>query len=295
MNENKNSEEIEVLDGLDDFFELTPNETEKEEEKPQAEEVFSVLDEPEEEEENFSTFEPDKIVEEPTFENLEIVDLKPTIEPVVEPEVFSMEETVEPELSTSLQEEEFNYPSFESAALEPIELSSPEEENPTTDEMFQWDVEEPEVSETLESNLDAVESMSEVPTADMNYNFMEEFAPQETPTIDDAFQFEPTKVVEESLTLPEEPEDSDVLGKTVVIEPVEPKEMQEEKQQEEPNTQPEVSKELPEEEKPKQKKQKKEKKKKEGNGRTMLFVVLLGILLLAFVALIPIILETFAV
>lgn len=288
MNENKNNEEIEVLDGLEDFFDTTPNKTESVE-KTEEEEVFSVLDEPEDAE-KFSTFEPDQIEEEPTFEDIEMADLKPTIEPVIEPEVFSMEGSTEPSdaLSLNVEEEPIDFPSFSSDTLEAIEIAATEPEMVPTDEMFQWNTEPMEGSESDDI-------AKEEATVDMNYNFMEEFAPQESPVLEDAFQFEPTKTVEESLELPEETYDSDALGKTVVIEPVEPKEMQEEKPVETPVEEVvEVSKENVEEKPKKSKKIKKEKKNK-GNGRTMLFVVLLGILLLAFVALIPMLLETFAV
>lgn len=323
MNENKKNEEIEVLDGLEDFFDSLPEETDVKENRPVEsafeDEVLSVLDEPESDP-YFSDFQPDVIEE--TSENVDLPevvsdDLTPTIEPVLEPEVFSMEEPVveipvevsdTPEETPDVEEIEPEFGlGFESSSmmsdftdigpdsLEPIEITSPiEPELSDMNEMFQMNFEEPkEVTEPIESVQEEV--TPEIPNETIDYNFMEEFAPQTNNTLEDAFQFGTVEPVEEPATVKEESYDSDALGKTVVIEPVEPKEVQSVPEKEEQPEEESLALEEVPEEKKETKKAKKKKEKKKNNGRTILFVLLLSILLLAFVALMPMLLETFAV
>ena len=233
----------------------------------------------------------------------------PEVEPVMESEVKPMEEVEE---VMPVEEKEVEMPkeedpvlaSFDSV-LEPIDIvdtKEPEKE----EEKPSLVVEEPKL-EVSEENTDL-----EKTDYNINYDFSDVFAnntensTNQQPTIDDAFQFEP------SLTaLTPEPTNSEVpfpdttakeedLGKTVIIEPVEPKPISEEpvesevKEEIEPKNEPVINKEEKNSE-VKEEKKKAKKEKKKMDGRMIVFVVLIILLLLAFVILLPTILENFAI
>lgn len=256
-------------------------------------------------------------LKEPEEAKQEVKDLEPAIPkidslPEVSEEINHEPEEVEPKVE--MKEEPESEPvlaSFDSV-LEPIEITeSKEEKAPIEPVMPDLD---PVVEETKteEISVPEVDSDLEKTNYDINYNFADTFATNnnesevEQPSIDDAFQFEPTLTAVES-------EKSSVmdndLGKTVIIEPVEPKEVVSEEATVDSNT--EVKEETTEaapvenenaltvvenKEPEKKKKEKKEKiGKKKTNGRTIVFIVLVVLLLLAFVILLPTILEQFAI
>ncbi len=256
-------------------------------------------------------------LKEPEEAKQEVKDLEPAIPkidslPEVSEEINHEPEEVEPKVE--MKEEPESEPvlaSFDSV-LEPIEITeSKEEKAPIEPVMPDLD---PVVEETKteEISVPEVDSDLEKTNYDINYNFADTFATNnnesevEQPSIDDAFQFEPTLTAVES-------EKSSVmdndLGKTVIIEPVEPKEVVSEEATVDSNT--EVKEETTEaapvenenaltvvENKEPEKKKKEEKEKigkKKTNGRTIVFIVLVVLLLLAFVILLPTILEQFAI
>ena len=172
-------------------------------------------------------------LKEPEEAKQEVKDLEPAIPkidslPEVSEEINHEPEEVEPKVE--MKEEPESEPvlaSFDSV-LEPIEITeSKEEKEPIEPVMPDLD---PVVEETKaeEISVPEVDSDLEKTNYDINYNFADTFATNnnesevEQPSIDDAFQFEPTLTAVES-------EKSSVmdndLGKTVIIEPVEPKEV----------------------------------------------------------------------
>ena len=256
-------------------------------------------------------------LKEPEEAKQEVKDLEPAIPKVDSlPEVSeeSNNEMVEVEPIVEMKEESEENPilaSFDSV-LEPIEITESKEEK-TTIEPIISDL-EPMVEKAEEDKFSVpeVDSDLEKTNYDINYNFADAFVTNnkesdaEQPSIDDAFQFEPT------LTALETEKDSVIdndLGKTVIIEPVEPKEVVSEEATVNGNTEvkEETTEAVPVEnenaltvvenkEPEKKEKEKKEKiGKKKPNGRIIVFIVLVVLLLLAFVILLPTILEQFAI
>lgn len=256
-------------------------------------------------------------LKEPEEAKQEVKDLEPAIPKVDSlPEVSeeSNNEMVEVEPIVEMKEESEEDPilaSFDSV-LEPIEITESKEEK-TPIEPIISDL-EPMVEKAEEDKFSVpeVDSDLEKTNYDINYNFADAFVTNnkesdaEQPSIDDAFQFEPT------LTALETEKDSVIdndLGKTVIIEPVEPKEVVSEEATVNGNTEvkEETTEAVPVEnenaltvvenkEPEKKEKEKKEKiGKKKPNGRIIVFIVLVVLLLLAFVILLPTILEQFAI
>lgn len=296
---------------VNSFPEVESREEEKIVSTEEPEEVLSVLSE-EKEEIPFTTFTPDTLKEEKEEE------IPSSIEPLNEPEEIapveeenslplddslnltsisdfkddeSLRETdveelpVQEEEAKSLDEPQDMYPDVKigPSDLEPVDITPVKqevEEEPTFD------------------HLDTNEPTSTEPIYDLNYNFVDDFT-NGGGTLDDAFQFEPvveSLEKEEPQVDPFEVEETSSLDKTVIIEPVEPKQASLEPVVQEPEVK-EVSveeKQEVKEEKPEKIKQKKEKEKGK-NGRTIIFIILLVILLLAFAVLVPMVLEKFAV
>lgn len=341
MNEKNYNEDIEILDGLEDFFDYTPEvkeeKVEAKEPELEEEEVLSVLDEAKEST-PFTEFTPTSLEEEPVVQVAPLMDeiesenekvesseevqeiptmdetmeaINPmqdtvTIEPLPSDEVFHLsEEPVVSSVSDEMVSNEMNVQEHEMeepfpkegieigpSSLEPVEIDSWSAEN---------QVEEPSFTDVTPTMEEAnIETDSMAPDLDLNYNFAHDFSNGEYQTIDDAFQFEPTMetIEEPKEDIPLADDSMEPLGKTVIIEPVNPKDIEEpaneSSEQQVPSNLPvvEETQVVPVEEKEEKKsKDKKEKK----NSRTVLFVILLIILLLAFAALVPIALEKFAV
>lgn len=301
-------------------------------ETPKMEEIFHFdFDEPTEAKQE--TADP-----EPVLPEVEPVEVETIVEPIEEvqpliPEVEEKEEPVIPvmpveEVEPAVVEEKTPetvesdpvLASFDSV-LEPIDIVDSKEPE-KTEEMNS--VTEPEIAEEEpkleEKELSKTDSDLEKTDYNINYDFSDVFANGgesssfQQPTIDDAFQFEP------SLTaLTPEPSESeasfsdttvkeDDLGKTVIIEPVEPKPIVEETpqsgSQDKVETKQEVDQKQEEvtpvegdikvEKKEKEEKKKSKKEKKKMDGRMIVFIVLIVLLLLAFVILLPTILENIA-
>lgn len=301
-------------------------------ETPKMEEIFHFdFDEPTEAKQE--TADP-----EPVLPEVEPVEVETIVEPIEEvqpliPEVEEKEEPVIPvmpveEVEPAVVEEKTPetaesdpvLASFDSV-LEPIDIVDSKEPE-KTEEMNS--VTEPEIAEEEpkleEKELSKTDSDLEKTDYNINYDFSDVFANGgesssfQQPTIDDAFQFEP------SLTaLTPEPSESeasfsdttvkeDDLGKTVIIEPVEPKPIVEETpqsgSQDKVETKQEVDQKQEEvtpvegdikvEKKEKEEKKKSKKEKKKMDGRMIVFIILIVLLLLAFVILLPTILENIA-
>ena len=301
-------------------------------ETPKMEEIFHFdFDEPTEAKQE--TADP-----EPVLPEVEPVEVETIVEPIEEvqpliPEVEEKEEPVIPvmpveEVEPAVVEEKTPetvesdpvLASFDSV-LEPIDIVDSKEPE-KTEEMNS--VTEPEIPEEElkleEKELSKTDSDLEKTDYNINYDFSDVFANGgesssfQQPTIDDAFQFEP------SLTaLTPEPSESeasfsdttvkeDDLGKTVIIEPVEPKPIVEETpqsgSQDKVETKQEVDQKQEEvtpvegdikvEKKEKEEKKKSKKEKKKMDGRMIVFIILIVLLLLAFVILLPTILENIA-
>lgn len=286
--------------------------------------------------------------EEPVEAKQETADPEPVlpeVETIVEPEVKpieeeqpvmpQVEETEEPVIPVMPVEEvepavvEEKTPetvepdpvlaSFDSV-LEPIDIVDSKEPE-KTEEMNS--VTEPEIAEEEpkieDKELSKPDSDLEKTDYNINYNFADVFAnsgessAEHQPTIDDAFQFEPsltalTPEPSEEVPFKEEPQREDDLGKTVIIEPVEPKPIVEETtqsgSQDKVETKQEVDQKQEEvtpvegdikvEKKEKEEKKKSKKEKKKMDGRMIVFIILIVLLLLAFVILLPTILENIA-
>lgn len=301
-------------------------------ETPKMEEIFHFdFDEPTEAKQE--TADP-----EPVLPEVKPVEVETIVEPIEEvqpliPEVEEKEEPVIPlmpveEVEPGVVEEKTPetvesdpvLASFDSV-LEPIDIVDSKEPE-KTEEMNS--VTEPEIAEEEpkleEKELSKTDSDLEKTDYNINYDFSDVFANGgesssfQQPTIDDAFQFEP------SLTaLTPEPSESeasfsdttvkeDDLGKTVIIEPVEPKPIVEETpqsgSQDKVETKQEVDRKQEEvtpvegdikvEKKEKEEKKKSKKEKKKMDGRMIVFIILIVLLLLAFVILLPTILENIA-
>lgn len=301
-------------------------------ETPKMEEIFHFdFDEPTEAKQE--TADP-----EPVLPEVKPVEVETIVEPIEEvqpliPEVEEKEEPVIPvmpveEVEPAVVEEKTPetvesdpvLASFDSV-LEPIDIVDSKEPE-KTEEMNS--VTEPEIAEEEpkleEKELSKTDSDLEKTDYNINYDFSDVFANGgesssfQQPTIDDAFQFEP------SLTaLTPEPSESeasfsdttvkeDDLGKTVIIEPVEPKPIVEETpqsgSQDKVETKQEVDRKQEEvtpvegdikvEKKEKEEKKKSKKEKKKMDGRMIVFIILIVLLLLAFVILLPTILENIA-
>ena len=301
-------------------------------ETPKMEEIFHFdFDEPTEAKQE--TADP-----EPVLPEVKPVEVETIVEPIEEvqpliPEVEEKEEPVIPvmpveEVEPAVVEEKTPetvesdpvLASFDSV-LEPIDIVDSKEPE-KTEEMNS--VTEPEIAEEEpkleEEELSKTDSDLEKTDYNINYDFSDVFANGgesssfQQPTIDDAFQFEP------SLTaLTPEPSESeasfsdttvkeDDLGKTVIIEPVEPKPIVEETpqsgSQDKVETKQEVDQKQEEvtpvegdikvEKKEKEEKKKSKKEKKKMDGRMIVFIILIVLLLLAFVILLPTILENIA-
>lgn len=301
-------------------------------ETPKMEEIFHFdFDEPTEAKQE--TADP-----EPVLPEVKPVEVETIVEPIEEvqpliPEVEEKEEPVIPlmpveEVEPGVVEEKTPetvesdpvLASFDSV-LEPIDIVDSKEPE-KTEEMNS--VTEPEIAEEEpkleEKELSKTDSDLEKTDYNINYDFSDVFANGgesssfQQPTIDDAFQFEP------SLTaLTPEPSESeasfsdttvkeDDLGKTVIIEPVEPKTIVEETpqsgSQDKVETKQEVDQKQEEvtpvegdikvEKKEKEEKKKSKKEKKKMDGRMIVFIILIVLLLLAFVILLPTILENIA-
>ncbi len=301
-------------------------------ETPKMEEIFHFdFDEPTEAKQE--TADP-----EPVLPEVEPVEVETIVEPIEEvqpliPEVEEKEEPVIPvmpveEVEPAVVEEKTPetvesdpvLASFDSV-LEPIDIVDSKEPE-KTEEVNSFT--EPEIAEEEpkleEKELSKTDSDLEKTDYNINYDFSDVFANGgesssfQQPTIDDAFQFEP------SLTaLTPEPSESeasfsdttvkeDDLGKTVIIEPVEPKPIVEETpqsgSQDKVETKQEVDRKQEEvtpvegdikvEKKEKEEKKKSKKEKKKMDGRMIVFIILIVLLLLAFVVLLPTILENIA-
>lgn len=301
-------------------------------ETPKMEEIFHFdFDEPTEAKQE--TADP-----EPVLPEVEPVEVETIVEPIEEvqpviPEVEEKEEPVIPvmpveEVEPAVVEEKTPetvesdpvLASFDSV-LEPIDIVDSKEPEKTEEMNSVTEPEIPEEEPKLEEKeLSKTDSDLEKTDYNINYDFSDVFANGgesssfQQPTIDDAFQFEP------SLTaLTPEPSESetsfsdttvkeDDLGKTVIIEPVEPKPIVEETpqsgSQDKVETKQEVDQKQEEvtpvegdikvEKKEKEEKKKSKKEKKKMDGRMIVFIILIVLLLLAFVILLPTILENIA-
>lgn len=325
MNNDKYNEEIEILDGLDDLFDPVPQKKEPVVEVPteepvKEEEVLSVLDE-HEEEPNFTTFTPDKIDDVMSiFTPEEEINSVENIQPISETEEQAVEEinfNEEPTLEESVQfensepmvDEIFSFEPTETIVEDPV-VSSEEnediidfEEASTTEGTVPGsDVLEPvEIAPLVDSEV-SEPVVEETPDYNIDYAFMSDMD-NNSQSIDDAFTFEPSvkqSKKEESVvsdTNVEVQDDIDsamALGKTVIIEPVDTKQLEEEnieKTQKLAKLQPKEEKELV----PVEDKKEVKKDKKKVDNRTLLFVVLLIILLLACAALAPLVLESLGI
>ena len=300
-------------------------------ETPQMEEIFHFdFEEPAEAKQE--TADPEPVL--PEVETIVEPEVKPIEEePPVMPQVEETEEPVIPvmpveEVEPAVVEEKTPetvepdpvLASFDSV-LEPIDIVDSKEPE-KTEEVNSFT--EPEIAEEEpkieEKELSKPDSDLEKTDYNINYNFADVFAnggessAEHQPTIDDAFQFEPSLTAltpepsKEEVPFKEEPQREDDLGKTVIIEPVEPKPIVEETpqsgSQDKVETKQEVDQKQEEvtpvegdikvEKKEKEEKKKMKKEKKKMDGRMIVFIVLIILLLLAFVILLPTILENFA-
>ncbi len=321
-----------VPDSLGDFY-INENESLMQEQPAPQEEVETptVTETPQMEEIFHFDF------EEPAEAKQETADPEPVlpeVETIVEPEVKPIEE--EPPVMPQVEETE--EPVIPVMPVEEVEPAVVEEKTPETvepdpvlasfDSVLEpidiVDSKEPEKTEEEpkieEKELSKPDSDLEKTDYNINYNFADVFAnggessAEHQPTIDDAFQFEPSLTAltpepsKEEVPFKEEPQREDDLGKTVIIEPVEPKPTVEETtqsgSQDKVETKQEVDQKQEEvapvegdikvEKKEKEEKKKTKKEKKKMDGRMIVFIVLIILLLLAFVILLPTILENFA-
>lgn len=331
-----------VPDSLGDFY-TNENETLMQEQPAPQEEVKTPIATETPKMEEIFHFD----FEEPAEAKQETADPEPVlpeVESIVEPEVKPIEE-VQPVMPQVEEKEEPVIPVMPVEEVEPavVEEKTPETVEPDpvlasfdsvlepidivdskelekTEEMNS--VTEPEIAEEPkleEKELSKTDSDLEKTDYNINYDFsdvfanVEESSASQQPTIDDAFQFEPsltalTPEPSEEVPFKEEPQREDDLGKTVIIEPVEPKPIVEETtqsgSQDKVETKQEVDQKQEEvtpvegdikvEKKEKEEKKKTKKEKKKMDGRMIVFIVLIILLLLAFVILLPTILENFA-
>lgn len=298
-------------------------------ETPKMEEIFHFdFEEPVEAKQETADPEPvlpevESIVEPEVKPIEEVQPIMPQVEEKEEPVIPVMPvEEVEPavveEKTPETVEPDPVLASFDSV-LEPIDIVDSKEPE-KTEEMNS--VTEPEIAEEPkleEKELSKTDSDLEKTDYNINYDFsdvfanVEESSASQQPTIDDAFQFEPsltalTPEPSEGVPFKEELQREDDLGKTVIIEPVEPKPIVEETtqsgSQDKVETKQEVDQKQEEvtpvegdikvEKKEKEEKKKTKKEKKKMDGRMIVFIVLIILLLLAFVILLPTILENFA-
>ena len=288
-------------------------------ETPQMEEIFHFdFEEPAEAKQE--TADPEPVL--PEVETIVEPEVKPIEEePPVMPQVEETEEPVIPvmpveEVEPAVVEEKTPetvepdpvLASFDSV-LEPIDIVDSKEPE-KTEEVNSFT--EPEIAEEEpkieEKELPKPDSDLEKTDYNINYNFADVFAnggessAEHQPTIDDAFQFEPSLTALTPEPSKEEPQREDDLGKTVIIEPVEPKPIVEETPQSGSQDKVETKQEevtpvegdIKVEKKEKEEKKKSKKEKKKMDGRMIVFIVLIILLLLAFVILLPTILENFA-
>lgn len=333
-----------VPDSLGDFY-TNENETLMQEQPAPQEEVKTPIATETPKMEEIFHFD----FEEPVEAKQETADPEPVlpeVESIVEPEVKPIEE-VQPVMPQVEEKEEPVIPVMPVEEVEPavVEEKTPETVEPdpvlaSFDSVLEpidiVDSKEPEKTEEMNSvtepeiaeeepkiedkELSKPDSDLEKTDYNINYNFADVFAnsgessAEHQPTIDDAFQFEPSLTAltpepsKEEVPFKEEPQREDDLGKTVIIEPVEPKPIVEETtqsgSQDKVETKQEVDQKQEEvtpvegdikvEKKEKEEKKKTKKEKKKMDGRMIVFIVLIILLLLAFVILLPTILENFA-